>query len=203
MGFDSFIGLPERWRGRAEGYFDCGGNPPEIADPRVSCVPGWFNQTLPQALDRILPRAADCQIVVHMDADLYSATLYCLTVLGHRLPAFPVLFDEFGAGKARALRDALAAFGGTFMPRLGLKRQPYSWLPTRVFGEFALLRSELIAEIGFAAIKPLWPAVSSPRILAPRGDEASDFERDGLAPVQLGTLNSGSDEKACCTRQLA
>ena len=33
----------------------------------------------------------------HMDADLYSAALYCLTVLGHRLPAFPVFFDDFAA----------------------------------------------------------------------------------------------------------
>lgn len=136
VGFDSFIGLPERWRGRAAGYFDCGGKLPAIDDARVSFVPGWFNQTLPAALDRLLPTG--CQVVVHLDADLYSAALYCLSMLGARLPEFPVLFDEFGAGEGRALRDVLAAHGGSFTPLLGLKRGRLSSLPTRVFGRLRL-----------------------------------------------------------------
>src|SRR5258705_3316710 len=47
-GFDSFEGLPERWRnGQDKGHFDVGGNIPKIDDPRVHFIKGWFNHTLP------------------------------------------------------------------------------------------------------------------------------------------------------------
>ena len=138
IGFDSFVGLPERWRRRPAGYFDCQGAPPAIADPRVSFVKGWFNRTLPTALDGLLPLPATHRLLVHLDADLYSAALYCLTTLSARIGPFAVMFDEFGAGEGRALRDLLAAHGGTFEPQLGLKRHRHSRLPTRVFGHLDL-----------------------------------------------------------------
>lgn len=136
VGFDSFVGLPEDWRGRKAGYFDTGGKAPEVADPRVSFVKGWFNESLPGALETLLPVPDGCQVVVHVDADLHSAALYLLTILGQRLGSFPVLFDEYGAGEARALRDVIAAHGGAFEPLLGLKRHARSSLPTRAFGRF-------------------------------------------------------------------
>lgn len=139
IGFDSFTGLPERWRSRKAGYFDCGGHAPQIDDARVSFVPGWFNQTLPSALNQLLPLPPERQVLVHLDADLYSAALYVLTTLSARLSGFPVMFDEFGAGEGRALKDLLAAYGGTFEPVLGLKRASYSGLPTRVFGHLKLM----------------------------------------------------------------
>lgn len=134
VGFDSFTGLPERWRGRPAGYFDCQGRSPAIPDARVSFVAGWFNRTLPGALDRLLPVPAGHRLLVHLDADLYSAALYCLSTLSARVGPFAVMFDEFGAGEGRALRDLLAAYGGSFWPHLGLKRHARSTLPTRVFG---------------------------------------------------------------------
>lgn len=135
IGFDSFTGLPTRWRGRPAGYFDTGGQPPAIGDPRVRFVKGWFNQSLPAALDDLGDEHGT--LLVHIDADLHSAALYCLITLGLRLGAFHVMFDEFGAGEGRALRDVIEAFGVAFTPALGLKRQPYSTLPTRVFGHIA------------------------------------------------------------------
>lgn len=135
LGFDSFTGLPARWRNRAAGHFDCGGRPPEIADARVRCVPGWFNRTLPDAL-ATLPTAPGRQVLVHIDADLHASALYCLTTLGTALGGFLVMFDEYGAGEARALRDVLDAWGGSFVPVLGLKRRTWSALPTRVCGQF-------------------------------------------------------------------
>lgn len=135
IGFDSFTGLPTRWRGRPAGYFDTGGQPPEIADPRVSFVKGWFNQTLPAALNELGDDPG--MLLVHIDADLHSAALYCLITLGLKYGAYHVMFDEFGAGEGRALRDVIEAFGVVFTPVLGLRRRPYSALPTRVFGHVA------------------------------------------------------------------
>lgn len=135
VGFDSFAGLPVRWRGRPAGYFNTGGQPPAIGDPRVRFVKGWFNQTLPAELDDLGDDPGT--LLVHIDADLHSAALYCLITLGLRFGAFHVMFDEFGAGEGRALRDVVEAFGAAFTPALGLKRQPYSALPTRVFGHVA------------------------------------------------------------------
>jgi hypothetical protein len=134
VGFDSFEGLPTAWRGREAGYFDRGGQMPAIDDARVRFVKGWFNRTLPGELDRMLPLEPGATLLVHIDADLYTSALYCLTSLAHRLPAFHVMFDEYGAGEARALRDVTEAYGARFTPVLGLKRGPRSPLPTRVFG---------------------------------------------------------------------
>lgn len=135
LGFDSFEGLPTAWRGRPAGYFDRGGALPDVADSRVRFVKGWFNRTLPGVAAELLPIDAQTRVLVHIDADLYSAALYCLSYLGPRLGDFAVMFDEFGAGEGRALRDVVAAYGGRFTPRLGLKRAGYAALPTRVFGQ--------------------------------------------------------------------
>lgn len=56
VGFDSFKGLPERWElGGASldaGHFSTGGQLPDVNDPRVSFVKGWFHETLPRFLGR-------------------------------------------------------------------------------------------------------------------------------------------------------
>lgn len=132
-GFDSFEGLPEQWRSRPAGHFNLNGELPKIDDPRVSLVKGWFNESLPATFDR-LPLGGGHRILVHIDADLYASALYCLSYLGERLGHFHVMFDEFGAGEGRALRDVCAAWGWQFTPMLGLKRTSYSTIPTRVFG---------------------------------------------------------------------
>jgi hypothetical protein len=48
-GFDSFEGLPEDWHsGKEKGTFSTEDKVPELGDPRVQYVVGWFQQTLPQ-----------------------------------------------------------------------------------------------------------------------------------------------------------
>lgn len=81
FGFDSFEGLPEDWfPGMGKGAFNVGGKLPNINDERVKFVKGWFNQTLPSFVQQI--RADDDkQIVLHLDADLYSSTYYVLNLL--------------------------------------------------------------------------------------------------------------------------
>lgn len=96
FGFDSFEGLPEDWDSgkRKKGDFTCDGDIPDIDDPRVRFYKGWFKDTLPGFLDTFEPRS---KLVVHMDADLYSSTVYVLMQLDRFLPkGTPVVFDDFG-----------------------------------------------------------------------------------------------------------
>jgi O-methyltransferase len=110
-GFDSFLGLPERWNSRVEaGRFNVAGRVPNIDDGRVSFVKGWFNETLQPFISTFLPQS---RIVVHIDADLYTSTLYCLTRLDDVMAAGSIiLFDElFSAlNEFRALLDWSRAY---------------------------------------------------------------------------------------------
>jgi O-methyltransferase len=94
FGFDSFEGLPEDWNLRqASGGFSTGGKPPRTSDPRAEFVVGWFQRTLVEFLASYTPAS---QLVIHIDCDLYSSTLYCLTVLDRFIvPGTVVIFDEF------------------------------------------------------------------------------------------------------------
>ncbi|HEY8375658.1 MAG TPA: TylF/MycF/NovP-related O-methyltransferase [Nannocystis sp.] len=92
VGFDSFEGLPEDWTViDRKGAFSTGGVMPAIADPRVSFVRGWFQDTVP---GYTLP--AHERLVVHLDADLYSSTRTVLDALAPHLSVGTyLLFDEF------------------------------------------------------------------------------------------------------------
>ena len=104
-----------------------------IDDPRVSFVTGWFNEALPDWLDgRQLNTEATT--LVHIDADLYSSCSFLLATLHGELDDYFVLFDEFGAGEARALRDYVVAHNAEFTPLLGRQRRSYSRTPGQVFG---------------------------------------------------------------------
>lgn len=72
-GFDSFEGLPEsagRW---TKGEFSVEGQIPNIPDPRVRFFKGWFDAVLPQYS---VPEHD--VLVLNLDADLYSSTIYVL-----------------------------------------------------------------------------------------------------------------------------
>ncbi|HTU80816.1 MAG TPA: TylF/MycF/NovP-related O-methyltransferase [Candidatus Acidoferrales bacterium] len=111
VGFDSFEGLPERWgRDFATGAFDTGGRLPDIDDPRVSFVKGWFQQSLRGFLRDFQPRN---RLVVHNDSDLYSSTLYVLATLDPWIvPGTVLIFDEFSTPlhEFRAFADYTSAF---------------------------------------------------------------------------------------------
>lgn len=93
-GFDSFEGLPETWRAKQEkGHFDVGGRLPEIADPRVKFIKGWFDKTVPAFARDFESRS---RLVLHLDADLYSSTLIPLIYFNPFLRSGSLLiFDEF------------------------------------------------------------------------------------------------------------
>jgi hypothetical protein len=97
VGFDSFEGLPEDWKGHQvtmpKGSFDTGGTIPVVDDTRVGFVKGYFQNTLPGFLKGFTP---ENRLVLHCDADLYSSTLYMLTNLDRIItPGTLLIFDEF------------------------------------------------------------------------------------------------------------
>lgn len=92
IGFDSFDGLPEKWReGFDKGMFAC--TPPDL--PGAEIVVGLFEDTLPKWVgdnDDILQRLS----LVHIDCDLYSSTVTVLDNIGRYLvPGVIVVFDEY------------------------------------------------------------------------------------------------------------
>jgi hypothetical protein len=91
-GFDSFEGLPESWNMLfKKGLFSTNGEAPRIDDPRVKFFKGWFEDTLPD----YRPPQHD-QLVINIDADLYSSTKFVLNALkAHISIGTYIYFDEF------------------------------------------------------------------------------------------------------------
>jgi len=93
FGFDTFEGLPENW-----GFFSKGdmrSEIPAVDDDRVIFFKGLFQETLPEFLkeNRI---EKNRRKIIHLDADLFSSTLFALTSLAPFLNKGDVLFfDEF------------------------------------------------------------------------------------------------------------
>jgi hypothetical protein len=114
VGFDSFEGLPEDWQPNAQrGSFSVG-TPPDVDDPRVSFVVGWFDKTLPT----YEPPPHD-QLIVNLDCDLYSSTRCVLDWLAGRLrPGTLVYFDDLfnRDHQWRALREWLGEGGKDARP---------------------------------------------------------------------------------------
>lgn len=107
VGFDSFEGLPETWGRKEAGHFSTGGAFPAIDDARVAFVKGWFHATLP---GYVAPAIPDAPILAHLDADLYSSTLFVLAQLWARYDSFYAVFDEFAGHETRALYNFAQAF---------------------------------------------------------------------------------------------
>lgn len=112
-GFDSFEGLPEDWDlGRPKGTFSTKGAVPEIDDPRVKFFRGWFEQTLPSY--EIPPHEV---LILNLDADLYSSTIYVLNRLRDQIAVGTYLyFDEIHdrQQELRAFKEFRAASGMKF-----------------------------------------------------------------------------------------
>jgi O-methyltransferase len=84
--------------------------PPRTGDARVEFVVGSFQETLPKFVANF--RTGN-PIIVHLDCDLYSSALYCLTKLDTILPPGTILiFDEFGdvQHEFRAVHDYLSSY---------------------------------------------------------------------------------------------
>jgi hypothetical protein len=114
FGFDTFSGLPESWDnftgGLQKGFFDTQGQTPSIDDERVLFFKGLFQDTLPKFLETY---DSNSILVVNIDADLYSSTLFVLTQLHRYLKKGSIIvFDEFSSvlHEFRAFEDYCAAY---------------------------------------------------------------------------------------------
>ena len=91
FGFDSFEGLPERWRdGFGKAHFKVN-EFPEVRK-NVRLIKGWFTETLPDFVKK-----HDSPVgFLHIDCDLYSSTKSVLDILFDRIkPGCVIVFDEY------------------------------------------------------------------------------------------------------------
>lgn len=96
FGFDTFTGLPEDWGGfYVKG--DMSASVPVLEDGRGRFVKGLFQDTLPGFIGENRQRLqAPGRSIIHMDADLYTATLFALSQLYPFIKKGDIiLFDEF------------------------------------------------------------------------------------------------------------
>ncbi len=95
FGFDTFEGLPESW-----GIFydkgEMNSGVPKLNDERAAFFKGLFQDTLIPFCNAN-KKYLEQKLIIHMDADLYSSTLYILTSLAIYLKRGDIIFfDEFG-----------------------------------------------------------------------------------------------------------
>lgn len=117
--FDSFRGLPEKWRDVeydktlekyvSQNSFDRSGLPPVMKYHNIAFIIGLFNETLPTFLKENRHKTVS---FLHIDSDLYSSCFFVLDKLKHRLSNNSVIvFDElvnypdYRVGELRALWD--------------------------------------------------------------------------------------------------
>ncbi|MFN3951288.1 MAG: class I SAM-dependent methyltransferase [Thermaurantimonas sp.] len=116
FGFDTFKGLPEAWGSYRIGDMRAGMQEIATDDERVYLVKGLFQETLPGWLKTAGLGQFD-QRIIHLDADLYSSTLYVLTTIFPHLREGDVLiFDEFNVPlhEFKAYSDFCASYYAHF-----------------------------------------------------------------------------------------
>jgi hypothetical protein len=92
-GFDTFTGLPENWDVFKAGDMSMDGQFPDVNDSRAEFKKGLFQETLPEFIKKYEFKHRK---IIHLDADLYSSTLYVLSMLAPYINIGDILiFDEF------------------------------------------------------------------------------------------------------------
>ena len=136
IGFDSFEGLPEAWRQKRAGFFSVEGQVPQTDDQRISFVKGYFQNTLPGFLENLRrnPAANAGPVLIHFDADLYSATLFLLGMLWQHIPEYYFIFDEFFSDEAVALHDFMLAYPVEIEYLAGVESNVGPRQPMQLFG---------------------------------------------------------------------
>lgn len=92
-GFDTFTGLPEDWGHFKKGDMTSNNEKPQIDGNRHHWYQGLFQVTLPRFLENY---TGDTRKIIHLDADLFSSTLFVLTAMSPYLKKGDIImFDEF------------------------------------------------------------------------------------------------------------
>ena len=91
FGFDSFLGLPEVWRGMPTDVFNRDGVTPDV-ESNVTLISGWFNDTIPKFISE---NKSDYISFLHIDCDIYSSTTEVFNNFYDKIKKGTViLFDE-------------------------------------------------------------------------------------------------------------
>lgn len=115
-GFDSFQGLKEDWAGHTllAGAFDLGSKLPKVRK-NVELVPGWVQDTVNPALDRL---NGEKLAFVHFDLDTYESTRFAMNAItGHLADRAIFVFDEYHSypgwkhGEKKAFEEWIVATG--------------------------------------------------------------------------------------------
>lgn len=115
-GFDTFEGLPEDW-GRHFKKGDMSAALPDIDDRRAGFYKGIFQDTLHPFIQENETSLKGKQKLIHMDADLFSSTIYVLSQLHPYLQKGDIIFfDEFNV--ANHEYQAFRIFTETFYVQL-------------------------------------------------------------------------------------
>lgn len=120
-GFDTFEGLPEHWKFYyKKGDMTMSAKFPEINDTRGTFLKGIFQDTLIPFLESNEElMKSPVQKVIHMDADLYTATHFALSQMYKYLnDGDIIMFDEFSVAndEFRAFKDFTESFYITLQP---------------------------------------------------------------------------------------
>src|SRR5262249_43265371 len=114
FGFETFTGLPEDWWHLGgvtrRGTYSTNGDVPKVVDHRLRFEKGLFQETADSFMSPFRPAN---QLVLNVDCDLYSSTLYVLTRFHSILtPGAIIFFDEFSSAnhEFRALNDYAEAY---------------------------------------------------------------------------------------------
>ncbi|MGE5520555.1 MAG: TylF/MycF/NovP-related O-methyltransferase [Candidatus Dadabacteria bacterium] len=110
FGFDTFEGLPENWGPFKKGAMAVEMESLNIHDPRASFYKGLFQDTLIPFLEKYDGKN---RRLVHLDADLFSSTIFSLSQLYRFFkPGDILLFDEFAVPRHEFL--AFKVFSESF-----------------------------------------------------------------------------------------
>ena len=118
-GFDTFTGLPEDWGSVKKGSFSNEGDIPKTDDSRIGFRVGLVQDTLPGYVKDL--QLTD-RLIIHLDLDLYNATLFTLLVLQPILKTGDIIIlDEyFSISKShheyRAFVDFLSLYKIQYKP---------------------------------------------------------------------------------------
>jgi Macrocin-O-methyltransferase (TylF) len=124
-GFDTFTGLPEDWGNEKKGSYSAQGSLPNTNDPRVQFEVGLIQDTLPGYLKNI---RKGVKKVIHIDVDLYNASLFTLVFLQPYLEKGDIIiFDDFftitkASHEFRAFYDFLSLFKLEYKPIVKCRR---------------------------------------------------------------------------------
>ncbi len=132
IGFDTFTGLPQDWGSEKKGTFSTNGQIPQFDDNRVSFEVGLIQDTLPDFLKKMESNLKG-KIIVHIDVDLYNASLYTLILLNPYLKKGDiVIFDDFHtltktAHEFRAYLDYASLFNRNHKPLYNINHAQFAF----------------------------------------------------------------------------